>query len=87
MDTLESRVVAPFSRLTSTKVTYLWSGREEAAFENIKKKFQETLSLYIPDWIKPFVIKTDASKIAVGSVLVSLRLTDRSNHWDIILKH
>ena len=64
-----SRVVAPVNRLTSTKVTYLWSGEEEAAFKNIKKKFQETLSLHIPDWTKPFVIKTDASKIAVGSVL------------------
>ena len=64
-----SRVVAPLNRLTSTKVTYLWSGDEEAAFENIKKKFQENLSLYIPDWTKPFVIKTDALKIAYGSVL------------------
>jgi hypothetical protein len=64
-----SNILAPLNRLTSSKVDFVWTKEEDAAFEKIKNKFHESLSLHIPDWSTPFVIKTDVSKVAVGSVL------------------
>ena len=57
------------NRLTSSKVPFVWTSQEQAASYKLKTTFHAALSLFIPDWSKPFVIRTDASKIAVGSVL------------------
>ena len=64
-----SVICSPLNRLTSSKVPFVWTSQEQAAFEKLKTTFHAALSLFIPDWSKPFVIRTDASKIAVGSVL------------------
>ena len=64
-----SVICSPLNRLTSSKVPFVWTSQEQAAFDKLKTTFHAALSLFIPDWSKPFVIRTDASKIAVGSVL------------------
>ena len=62
-------ICSPLNRLTSSKVQFVWTSQEQAAFDKLKTTFHAALSLFIPDWSEPFVIGTDASKIAVGSVL------------------
>ena len=64
-----SVICSPLNRLTSSKVPFVWTSQEQAAFDKLKTTFHAALSLFIPYWSKPFVIRTDASKIAVGSVL------------------
>ena len=64
-----SELTAPLNRLTSPKVPFVWTECEQDAFTKVKLAFHEGLLLYIPDWSKPFLIRTDASKVAVGSVL------------------
>ena len=64
-----SDLCKPLNKLTSSKVSFVWTSVEQRAFEAIRDKFHETLSLHVPDWNRDFVIKTDASKVAVGSVL------------------
>ena len=64
-----SELCKPLNVLTSTKQAFEWTGVQQTAFAEIKKRFHAHLSLALPDWTKPFVVKTDASKIAVGSVL------------------
>ena len=64
-----SLLTAPLNSLTSTKVPFIWTKSEQVAFDKLKLAFHEALQLYIPDWSKLFVIRTDASRIAVGSVL------------------
>ena len=64
-----SELCSPLTRLTSTKIDFIWSDVEQKAFDNLKKEFHNALSLFLPDWNRPFIIRTDASSIAVGSVL------------------
>ena len=64
-----SVICSPLNRLTSLTVPFVWTSQEQAAFDKLKTTFHAALSLFIPDWSKPFVIRKDASKIAVGSVL------------------
>jgi hypothetical protein len=64
-----SALTGPLNRLTSTRIPFVWTDCEQKAFDKIKLAFHEALSIYLPDWSKPFVIRTDASKVAVGSVL------------------
>ena len=64
-----SLICSLLNRLTSSKVPFVWTSQEQAAFDKLKTTFHAALSLFIPDWSKPFVIRTDASKIAVWSVL------------------
>ena len=64
-----AELCTPLNRLTSTKVEFIWTENEQKAFEKLKQDFHKALSLFLPDWNKPFVIRTDASSKAVGSVL------------------
>ena len=64
-----SDLCKPLNKLTSSKVPFVWTSAEQRAFEAIRDKFHETLSLHLPDLNRDFVIKTAASKVAVGSVL------------------
>ena len=64
-----SEICAPLNRMTSTKIPFSWTEEEQKAFDKVKLKFHSALSLFLPDWSKPFVLRTDASQIAVGSVL------------------
>ena len=62
-------ISAPLNRLTSQKVKFKWEKDEEEAFAKMKNTLCETTALYLPDWSKPFHVKTDASDIAVGAML------------------
>ena len=44
----------------------------EQKLKTIRGKFHKALSLRLPDWKQNFAIKTDASKVAFGSVLGQL---------------
>ena len=47
-----------------------WTERETKAFEDIKSTFSNSPSLHIPDTAKTFVVRTDASSIGMGAVLL-----------------
>ena len=65
-----SELFAPLNRLISSKVEFNWTEVEQLAFESIRKAFHYSLSNSLPDWSKKFfVIRTDASKLSVGSVI------------------
>src|SRR5271170_6916349 len=51
---------------------------QQFVFEMMKKKFQESPVLQMPDPTKPFVLETDASKYASGAVL---RQQDTNCNW------
>ena len=45
-----SDLCKPLNKLTSSKVPFVWTSVEQRAFEAIRDKFHETLSLHLPDW-------------------------------------
>ena len=50
-------------------VTFLWNDAHQSSFDSLKRYLQSSTSLIYPDFTKPFVLTTDASKKAVGFVL------------------
>jgi len=57
------------TKLTKKKATFIWSEECEKAFQYFKKALMKPQILQYPDWEKPFVITTDASKLACGAIL------------------
>jgi hypothetical protein len=46
-----------------------WTPKCQSAFDQIKAEFEKWHILLMPDKIKPFILETDASKVATGAVL------------------
>lgn len=60
---------APLNRLTRKSVDFIWTKDCQTAFDKIKKMLTNPPVLAYPDFSKPFIITTDASKYACGAVL------------------
>src|SRR3990170_1079624 len=48
---------------------YQWTDKQQNAFERLKEMLLKAPILRYPDWEKPFIIYTDASKTGLGAVL------------------
>lgn len=51
------------------KKVFEWTDKHQKAFEELKRRFITAPVLRIPDPSKPFVLETDASKVATGGCL------------------
>ncbi|ESK83628.1 hypothetical protein Moror_12017, partial [Moniliophthora roreri MCA 2997] len=67
-----SAIAKPLYDLMKKRVAFKWTEACEAAFQTLKKKFQQQPVLWMPDSGKPFIIEADASKWASGGVLRQL---------------
>ena len=56
--------------LLKKDVVFQWGSEHQSSFDTLKKDLQSSKLLIHPDFNKPFVITTDASKNAVGFVLM-----------------
>jgi hypothetical protein len=48
---------------------FVWEKEQQTAYQTILKKFAEEPILKMPDYNKPFILKTDASEFGYGGVL------------------
>lgn len=64
-----SQTVQPLLRLTSKKVPFKWTDKEEQIFKEIKQLFLNANVLKHPDPNKTYYLQTDASDIAIGGHL------------------
>ena len=86
----------PLTRLSGKYTRFEWSEEQQEAFEKAKKALINACYLKMPDWSKPFVMFTDASEVAVASVLTqtddsekglcfiafgSKKLTETQRNW------
>lgn len=60
---------APLNALLKKKAIFKWSDACRNSFETFKKELLSPRILQFPDFKKPFILSTDASKIACGAVL------------------
>ena len=72
------KITIPLNDLLSKIKTFEWSQECQETFDLLKRKFQESPVLLMPDMTKPFVVKSDASKYASGAVL---RQQDNNGDW------
>ena len=62
-------LAAPLYELTRKNAKFKWESRHQEAFEKLRDRCAERISLVPFDVDKPIVIYTDASEIAVGAVM------------------
>ena len=64
-----SELAAPLTELTRKKAKFEWKDIHQLAFEKIKRALITAPILQYPDYSKQFKLCTDASNVALGSVL------------------
>ena len=70
-----SLIARVLHELTQKGVAYNWTTDCEAAFQKIKEAVSQDPVLIHPNPDKPFILETDASGVAIGSIL-------SQRHWD-----
>ena len=63
-------MVAPLTSLLRHKARWLWTVKEQVAFEHVKECLCTAPVLAHPDWGKPFEVISDASLLGTGAVLL-----------------
>ena len=64
-----SKIARPLSKLTSDKTEFVWTTKQQYAFETLKNCLITAPVLAYPDFSKEFIITTDASDVAIGAIL------------------
>jgi len=62
-------IARPLNDLTKKDLVWNWTDTCQEAFEKLKEEFQKAPVLLMPDSTKSFVIESDASKFATGTVI------------------
>ena len=75
-----SKVAEPLTRLTSSKVPFLWTQITEQAFQELKRLFTTAPILVHPDPSRQFIVEVDASDSGVGAVLSQRSPADQKLH-------
>lgn len=64
-----SNITFPLTKLLRKNETFKWTAIQNSSFENLKTLLCSERLLQYPDSTKPFILTTDASNYAIGSVL------------------
>ncbi|GFV55619.1 retrovirus-related Pol polyprotein from transposon 297 [Trichonephila clavipes] len=67
---VDPQKTAPITDMSSPTSVKQWGSEQEEAFRDLKSKLASPPVLKPPDGTKPFVIRTDASSVALGAVLL-----------------
>ena len=62
-------IVGSLHDLTKKKVPYVWTPKEQSAFNELKAKLMTQPLLVLPDLKKPFEVHCDACGDSIGAVL------------------
>ena len=65
-----AQVAAPLTDLLDKRIVWHWGPAEQGAFDALKNALTVTPVLALADATKPYVIKTNASELVVGAVLM-----------------
>ncbi|KAF8662072.1 hypothetical protein AX16_001215 [Volvariella volvacea WC 439] len=63
-----AEVAKPLHNLTKKDLPFQWGTEQQEAFETLKNLFLSKPILLAPDTNKPFLVETDASKVAMGGI-------------------
>ncbi|KAJ9566000.1 hypothetical protein OSB04_001966 [Centaurea solstitialis] len=65
-----SKIASSLTVLTKKNAKFLWTDKQEEAFQILKKKLCQAPILSLPDGTEDFVVYSDASKMGLGCVLM-----------------
>ena len=66
-------IARPLHKAGETKSSFTWTEEKQEAFENLEKHLSSTPILAFPDVKEPFILYTDASLTAMGTVLAQVK--------------
>ena len=69
-------ITRPLNKLLKKKAKYIWDADCQKAFDTLKQSLCDNTILAYPDYMKPFILDTDASYVGCGAVLSQL---DKNN--------
>ncbi|XP_061786097.1 uncharacterized protein [Nerophis lumbriciformis] len=75
-----SQVAEPLTKLTSTKIPFLWTSETQRSFEKLKLLFTSAPVLIHPNVSTQFFVEVDASDSGVGAVLSQRSTSDQRLH-------
>lgn len=75
-----SSVATPLTKLTSSKLPFVWSPDAEQAFQTLKERFTSAPVLIHPNPALQFIVEVDASDTGVGAVLSQRSPSDQKLH-------
>lgn len=64
-----SKIAAPLTSLTGKDVPFQWGPKAQESFDALKLALTTAPVLAVPDFTRPFLVRCDASKFAIGQVL------------------
>ncbi|XP_043475954.1 uncharacterized protein LOC122507359 [Leptopilina heterotoma] len=64
-----SKIAHPLNQLLKKDTPFIWSDKQQLAFDTLKQHLCEEPLLQRPDFSQPFVLTTDASGYAIGGIL------------------
>ena len=64
-----SKIASPLTQLLKKDTPFVWTEKQQVAFDTLKQKLCEEPLLQRPDFSKPFILTTDASGYAIGGIL------------------
>jgi hypothetical protein len=82
-----AHIIAPLTEMTKKDFNWdetTWSRDYRKDFENFKLRLQDATAVYFPDYTKDWILRTDASEVGVGAVLLQLIVNKNDNGEDII---
>ncbi|CAF1321713.1 unnamed protein product [Adineta steineri] len=70
------QISAPLNKFTSKGFPFIWTEAEQLSFDQLKYALTSPMVLILPDPSRQYVIRTDASRVGVGAVLLQTQPSD-----------
>ena len=71
---LFAQLSSPLNKFTKKGFQFIWTGTEQSAFNQLKDAIISPAVLILPDLTKTYAIRTDASRVGIGAVLLQKQL-------------
>ncbi|CAF4208079.1 unnamed protein product, partial [Adineta steineri] len=71
-----AQISASLNKFTSKGFPFIWTEAEQLSFDQLKYALTSPMVLILPDPSRQYVIRTDASRVGVGAVLLQTQPSD-----------
>ena len=68
-----AHIAKPLYEMLKKDKEYLWGKEQQSAFKKLKERLDKAPILAYPDFEKPFIVTTDASKVAIAATLSQVK--------------
>ncbi|CAF3937474.1 unnamed protein product, partial [Rotaria sp. Silwood1] len=74
-----AQISAPLNKFNRKGLSFIWTNIEQSSFDQLKAAITSPTVLIFPDPNKPYIIRTDASRVGIGAVLLQEQVSDDYN--------